>query len=75
MLTLQENICCKELEQVVSKMEEYSAEDATRDPLDCITAHPGFHTVCLDRWVLQTAYYQYRQQYGNRARKDATEYQ
>ena len=43
--------------------------------LDCITAHPGFHTVCLDRWVLQTAYYQYRQQYGNRARKDATEYQ
>ena len=23
---------------------------------DCITDNPGFHTVCLDRWVLQAAW-------------------
>ena len=31
----------------------------------CITEHEGFDAVCLNRWVLQTAYFQYRQQYGN----------
>ena len=29
----------------------------------CITQHPGFQAVCLNRWVLQTAWYQYKQQY------------
>ena len=33
------------------------------DPnISCITNQPGFLTVCLDVWVLQTAYYQYRQE-------------
>ena len=30
----------------------------------CITQHPGFQAVCLNRWVLQTAWYQYKQQYS-----------
>ena len=42
---------------MVTKMEETGAS--------CITEHEGFGAVCLNRWVLQTAYYQYRQQYGN----------
>ena len=25
--------------------------------------HPGFHPVCMNGWVLQTAWYQYKQQY------------
>ena len=28
-----------------------------------ITQYPGFHPVCINRWVLQTAWYQYKQQY------------
>ena len=32
--------------------------------LMCITNHPEFQTICLDHWVLQTAYYQYRQEHG-----------
>ena len=32
-----------------------------------ITLHDGFVPVCLNVWVLQTAYFQYRQQYGNTA--------
>lgn len=63
-----ESVCCKEIDQVVQKMDEHEA------PLKCITAHPGFNSVCLNRWVLDTAYYQYRQQYGN-TREDATENQ
>ena len=30
----------------------------------CITECDGFDAVCLNLWVLQTAHYQYRQQYG-----------
>jgi len=30
----------------------------------CITESGGFEAVCLNKWVLQIDYYQYRQQYG-----------
>ena len=33
--------------------------------VQCITEHSVFQTVCLDVWVLQAAYYQYRQLYGH----------
>ena len=31
----------------------------------CITDLPRFHAVCLNVWTLQTAYYQYQQEYGS----------
>ena len=40
------------------------------DNIQCITDHPGFHPVCLDEYVLRVAYYQYRQQYGNRPEQE-----
>ena len=52
-----ECICFCELEKMVGKMEETG--------ISCITEHKGFDAVCLNRWVLQTAYFQYWQQYGN----------
>ena len=79
MPTVLESRCCKEVDRVVDKMDAYAGEANGNDDddasLDCITAHPGFQTVCLDRWVLETAYYQYKQQYGDRGRQDATENQ
>ena len=33
----------------------------------CIVQHPGFEAVCLNVWVLQTAWLQYKQQYGSSA--------
>lgn len=60
MKTIEESICCKEVENVVQKMEEV-------DDCSCITLHPGFQSVCLDVWVLQTAYYSLRQHYGKDA--------
>ena len=58
MSTSLECVCCREIQQVLDKLGEIEA------PALCITEHPGFSTVCLDMWVLQTAFYQYRQHYG-----------
>ena len=45
-------------------MDKVDELDESSVSVECITEHPGFATVCLDVWVLQTAYYQYRQHYG-----------
>ena len=50
-----ECVCCREIQPILNKIE------ALETPVLCITEHPGFNTVCLDVWVLQTSYYQYRQ--------------
>ncbi|XP_061908112.1 P2X purinoceptor 7-like [Entelurus aequoreus] len=57
METVAECVCCRELDAVARTMEEKRVET-------CIIDHPGFPSVCLDEWVLQTAYYAYQQQYG-----------
>ena len=43
------------------------------NPPTCITGHPGFHGVCLDMWVLQTAYFSFRQRYGRGAMNNTTD--
>ena len=54
-----ECVCCQELEKVVEKVSENDTE------VSCITNHEGFEAVCLNRWVLQTAYFVYRERYGS----------
>ncbi|XP_065918938.1 uncharacterized protein [Dysidea avara] len=56
MPTKRECICCCSIGEVVDKMEEIGTS--------CITESEGFDAVCLNQWVLHTAYYQYRKQYG-----------
>ena len=58
MTTSHENICCSEVDRVVEKKEEGSSA------VSCIIDHEGFHSVCLDVWVLQKTYFNYRQHYG-----------
>ena len=60
MPTSVECICRHELPQVHDLIDDASAV--------CITKHPGFNSVCLNIWVLQAAYYIYRQHYGTSAR-------
>ena len=55
-----ECICCKEIAQMVAKIGE-----ANDTAVICITGHPGFEGVCLNVWVLQAAYFQYRQEHGS----------
>ena len=38
-----------EVNRCIERMEEVEKD------VQCITMHPGFGSVCLDRWVLQTA--------------------
>ena len=60
MATNTECVCCRESAPILSKIN--SLEDST---IHCITEHPGFSPVCLNTWVLQTAYYyEYRQHHG-----------
>ena len=56
-------ICCQEIEQVKNKLNEAVTSGECEEEPTCITQHPGFHPVCINRWVLQTAWYQYKQQY------------
>lgn len=65
MPTAQECKCCKEIDEVAAKTQ--SAGDGN---IQCITDHPGFATVCLDVFVLETAYYEYRQRYGHLQEED-----
>ncbi|MEE6483284.1 hypothetical protein FKM82_013492 [Ascaphus truei] len=44
----EECICCHGIQEMVTKMEDFD--------VSCITSHPGFETVVLDRFVLETAY-------------------
>ncbi|XP_077991063.1 uncharacterized protein LOC144445398 [Glandiceps talaboti] len=67
MLKQVDSICCCEIDDVKKKMDELDAET------NCITDHPGFIPVCLNEWVLQTAYFQYRQQYGSRQEENTSE--
>ena len=41
--------CCFEVRRCTEKMEEVGKVD------QCITEHPGYADVCLNRWVLQSA--------------------
>jgi hypothetical protein len=59
MPTVLQCVCCKEISKVTDVIEELNDGQLT-----CITSHPGFDPVCLNTYVLQTAYCQYRQQYG-----------
>ncbi len=56
MPTARECLCCKEVPQVLEVMQEFPE-------ISCITDHSGFQSVCLDLYVLRTAYFSYRQHY------------
>ena len=58
MPTAQESVCCCEVEKIILRLQE------SGDKVKCITEHQGFEPVCLNVWVLQVAYFQYRQHYG-----------
>ena len=55
--------CCQEIEQVKNKLIEAVTSGECQEEPPCITQHPGLHPVFINRWLLQTAWYQYKQQY------------
>ena len=61
MPTARECICCCEIDQIITKKQE----SGNGSEVLCIINHEGFAPVCLNLWVLQTAYFAYRQHYGD----------
>lgn len=66
-----ESRCCKESPKITDKVDQWNeeqreqhSEEEEHVDIACITDHPGFHTGCLDRYTLEIAYLQYKQQYG-----------
>jgi len=60
---ISECYCCQELEGCVESMSsELVLQDLAADKhkLECIAAHPGFNSVCLQKWSLRLAAYKYR---------------
>ena len=62
-----ECLCCQEIPEVLNKNAEVYEHEKPRAPYPCITTNPAFQAVCLNRWVLQVAWCQYKQQYGTDA--------
>ena len=52
--------CCAEIPQIRDKNEEAIKRNVVEEVPSCIIQHPGFEAVCLNQWVLQTAWFQYR---------------
>ncbi|XP_063070480.1 uncharacterized protein LOC134461510 [Engraulis encrasicolus] len=59
MPTVDESVCCREQSRVCERREEGGAG------IRCITEHLGFQPVCMNVHVLRTAYFHYRQDYGD----------
>lgn len=62
----EESVCCQEVLKCIMKNEEVAQMEQTEVPV-CITNNPGFQAVCLNYWVLQAAWNQYKQEYGAKA--------
>lgn len=58
-----ECMSCNEMEKVMARILEWR-EVNDPDTL-CVTQHEGFGANCLNIWVLQNAYFAYRQAHGN----------
>ncbi|CAH3131259.1 unnamed protein product [Porites lobata] len=63
MPSVPENVCCHEIGQIWLMTKVTDASPQTGVQMSCITEHPGFQSTCLDVWILETAYYAYRQQH------------
>ena len=56
MTTVHEAIYCRESFEILQKVEGYG------NGIECIMQNPGFESVCLNVWVLQTAGFQHTQE-------------
>ena len=53
-----ECVCCQEIPEMLHLNEEVMTIKKLKEPLTCVTDNPAFASVCLDYFVLRTAWYQ-----------------
>ena len=66
MATEKECRCCLENDNVRAVVEDIDEEDLeSSQDITCVTQHPGFKAICLNRYSLDMSYYAYKQHYGS----------
>ena len=67
----EENVSCHKIVAMLQQSLEAVDIEKLKEPPKSIVDHPGFQAVCLNYWVLQAAWLQYKQQYGSSAYEGA----
>ena len=62
--------CCLEIENCLQFIEVYCKDG--EGALKCITDHPGFPAVCLNKWSLEIAAVNYKTRDGRRYRQSGS---
>jgi hypothetical protein len=47
--------CCREIEHCLQFVEDLDSQRSVDKDVICVTDHPGFPAVCLNRWSLELA--------------------
>ena len=61
MNSINECVCCQEIDKMVETCQSTVSVGDSDCPPHCITQHPGFQPVCFNKYVLRTAWTQYKQ--------------
>lgn len=61
--SVRECVCCQDVPKVWNMCQSLVTEGPGLEPASCITQHPGFLPICTNKYVLRTAWKQYKQQY------------
>ena len=65
--------CCRELEECTTCLASEVVLREVATPPPCITLHPGFNVVCLNRWSLRSSAAKYKTIDGRRYRQTGSE--
>ncbi|CAH3185598.1 unnamed protein product, partial [Porites lobata] len=68
-----ECLCYKEIEKCVESLGSTAVLNEVEISPECITLHPGFSVVCLNRWFLRSAASKYKRIHGTKYRQTDTE--
>jgi len=61
LVSANECACCHEIERCVTSLADALVlQDVHDQPLPCVTLHPGFRPVCLEKWSLRVSADKYR---------------
>ena len=57
--------CCREIEKCIKFVDDLGSQESV-DKVVCVTDHPGFPAVCLNRWSLELAGDKFKTRDGHR---------
>ena len=64
--------CCSEIDQCVEALSSDLVMEVVEIPPLCVTLHPGFRSVCLDKWSLRSSAGKYKTKDKKRYRQSGS---